>query len=650
MSKRNKHKKSTQRAKHEKQAQTLKAGLPPLFWAILCLALLIKAAYLALAKNTPFFEPLLLDPAYYHQWALKIAKGDLVGEGVFYGLPLYPYFLGLCYKFFGDSFLTIKIIQALLGLVTIFFIYKTGEKIASQRVGLVAAFMAALYGPLFFHEEIFIPEVLSLPLYAAGFYLTCLFVERPTVRKGVGLGILLGLAALTKAGILLFVLLFPVVYLASRRGKGERKIAPLLAVIAVFFLTLAPAALHNIVYGKDSVLLTSHSGFNFYVGNNPKANGTFAPPEGIGNNVDAQREDSRNLAEKELGKSLKPSEVSKYWSDKAWVFIKENPGQFLRLCARKMAIFFDAREVSDVQDYVFARNFNPLLKVPWLNFMILGPLFLLGLTVFFKALRHRFLVLLWVGSYLVGVIAFFVNARYRLPLFGIFFPVAAMGAVGLYERLKTRSWVNISWCVVVLTLGIFITQVRLVDTNWSKDNINVGDVYLKKKDYEGALVYYKKALEIEPDSSKANLSMGLILTKLARYEEAKEYYLRSIEANPNNLEAHNNLGLWYDRDGNLEEARRCFLKALQINPNSAQAHNNLGMVYGKEGEYEKAIEAFEASLKLNPGFARAYTNLGLVYYRQGRPEDARRMWEKALEVDPQFEEAKRALNLLQNKR
>ncbi|MBI3315741.1 MAG: tetratricopeptide repeat protein, partial [Candidatus Omnitrophica bacterium] len=495
---------------------------------------------------------------------------------------------------------------------------------------------------------IFIPEALSVPLYAGGFFALWLFEEKPTLRRGALVGLVLGLATLTKAGLILFTVAFSVFrwIRPAQAGPGPRK--AVLALLAAFFMTLSPVTLHNVVFGKDLVWLTSHAGFNFYVGNNPRSEGVFVAPEGTGNNVDSQIRDSKAVAERELDRALRPSEVSRYWSDKAWVFIRENPQAFLRLCGRKLLIFFDSREISDVDDYQFLKGFIPFLNFPWLDFSVLGPLAFLGLWLSVRRTRQAPLIYFWVGSYLVGLAAFFVNARYRLPLLGVFFPIAALGLMDLFEALRRREAVKIGLCALALGAGIWLGQMKLVGTDWSRDYVNAGDVYLEKNDFEKARGFYDEALRIDPRSAKAHLAMGILFSKQGRQEEAKGYYLKAIEEDPRNAQAFNNLGFWYDKEGDLETARSYFLKALELNPSSSYAHNNLGMIYGKSGDNEKAVKEFEASLKINPRSARAYTNLGLVQYRLGRVEEARASWRKALEVDPGFAEARRALSAIQN--
>jgi len=614
----------------------------PLFlWPILLLALGLRLAYLKFSQTSPFYEPLLLDAHYYHEWALRMANGDF-GNGVFYGLPLYPFFLACIYKLFHGSLLAAKLVQILLGVVTVYFVYRIAEKISDQKIAAIAALIAACYGPLIFHEAVLIPEAFGIPLYAASFFMAIQFVQNPTVKRGLWLGMLFGLSMLTKAGILIFISVF----LANYFWKHPKKAEPGFYCLVAFFLTLAPVTAHNVIGGKDWVLLTSHSGFNFYIGNNEHAEGVFNPPEGTGTNVDAQIEDSKAVAERALGRELKPSEVSKYWSEKAWDFIQKKPAKFFELCIRKLVLFFDSREISDIEDYQFSGLFNPFLKIPWPNFSLLGPLFFLGLALGYKKLRHLPLILVWVGGYLVGMMAFFVNARYRLPLLPVMIPVAAFGAERFCADFIEGRWKQWALSLAVLAAGFGLTRFHLVGTNFSRDYVNAADAWVEKEQIVRALPLYQKAMEIDPENTKAVLGMAVALTKLGRAEEAKDYYLKCLALDPGNSQAHNNLGLWYDQKGEAEEAEQHFLEAIRLKPNSPQAHNNLGMSYGKRGRSAEAIEEFKKAIQLNPLSPRSYTNLGLIYYQQGDKEKAKSLWEKALTINPQFEEARKALELL----
>ena len=60
-------------------------------------ALAVRVLHVWQISAGPFFDLPMGDAADFHAWALELAGGEWLGEGVFYRAPLYPYFLGAVY-------------------------------------------------------------------------------------------------------------------------------------------------------------------------------------------------------------------------------------------------------------------------------------------------------------------------------------------------------------------------------------------------------------------------------------------------------------------------------------------------------------------------------------------------------------------------
>src|SRR5436309_556610 len=76
----------------------------PFLWQgvlIFVVAILVRLIHLWQIRDAPFFSILMGDARVYDQWALEIARGDWIGQTVFYQAPLYPYFLGTLYAIAG---------------------------------------------------------------------------------------------------------------------------------------------------------------------------------------------------------------------------------------------------------------------------------------------------------------------------------------------------------------------------------------------------------------------------------------------------------------------------------------------------------------------------------------------------------------------
>ena len=100
----------------------------------------------------------------------------------------------------------------------------------------------------------------------------------------------------------------------ARAAAGRRAI--LFAVLFAIAFAAPPAAvtIRNRVVGGDWVVVASQGGVNFYIGNNPAAIGTFAPPKLYPNvrldHPAAMREAYERYAEEQVGRELSPAGVS----------------------------------------------------------------------------------------------------------------------------------------------------------------------------------------------------------------------------------------------------------------------------------------------------------------------------------------------------
>ncbi|MCX7045880.1 MAG: glycosyltransferase family 39 protein [Candidatus Sumerlaeota bacterium] len=144
-------------------------------WAVVAAALAARAAHWAFVRA---YDPLYaqtfegFDTRHYIEWAQKIAAGDWLsraatdGQPFFYG-PLYPYFLGIVFRFFGESFDAVHILQALIGILPPYFVWLTGKRLFGPQAALAAGLLAALCAPIIFYEQTLLSEGLILAVNAA---------------------------------------------------------------------------------------------------------------------------------------------------------------------------------------------------------------------------------------------------------------------------------------------------------------------------------------------------------------------------------------------------------------------------------------------------------------------------------------------------
>lgn len=156
----------------------------------------------------------------------------------------------------------------LVGTGTVVLTGLLGRRLASPRVGLVAAAIAAVYPMLWLPDAALMSETTSTFCVVLTLLAATSLAERRTVPAAVGLGAAIGLTTLARGEALglLVVLLLPLVLLVARRDL--RRAAVLLAVgAAAFAVVLAPWAIRNASVFSRPVLVSTN-GDGVWVGAN----------------------------------------------------------------------------------------------------------------------------------------------------------------------------------------------------------------------------------------------------------------------------------------------------------------------------------------------------------------------------------------------
>lgn len=173
-----------------------------------------------------------------------------------------------------------------------------------------------------------------------------------------------------------------------------------------------------------------------------------------------------------------------------------------------------------------------------------------------------------------------------------------------------------------------------------------GDQLSNQGEYEQAIPYYEKVIQLNPGYTSAYNGLGLAYNMLARYEKAIPVFEKAIALDPTFALAYNNLGFAYCFSGKYSESISYFEKAIELDPGLAMAYNNLGVAYIFLAKYEHAITYLDKTLKVDPYYSLAYNNLGLTFYYMGQYPQAISNYETCLKIDPNYSIAHSNLGLV----
>ena len=164
-------------------------------------------------------------------------------------------------------------------------------------------------------------------------------------------------------------------------------------------------------------------------------------------------------------------------------------------------------------------------------------------------------------------------------------------------------------------------------------------------EYDKAAVSLKGSIGVE-DEVVYN-DKGVALSRLGQNGKAVLYYQKALELNPEFGTAWFNIGKAYYRLGDPKSALAAFQRAVELKPDHKSAWNNLGVAYRRQGRYKEACHSYRKAIALDPEYAWPKHNLGVVLEQMGEPGEAREAFMAALKLKPDYLEAKAALRRLE---
>ena len=585
----------------------------------------------------------MLDEAFYNNWALSIAGGEWLGKGLFNGLPLYPYLLGIIFKIFKHDLFIVRLVEIIIGSLGCVLLYLIVKEIFNKRVGVIAAIIAAFYAPFIFYSGILVPTVFTVFFYLASLLIFVKAIQAPSKRRFFLFGVIAGLAIMLRASMLLFLplALAWVVIISADKKKALKNAA--LAIVGVL-LVMTPLLVRNYIVSRDIVFLTSHAGMNLYIGNNEEADGRFKAPSWARSNIAGLQTDAKTIAQKELGRDLKDSEVSKYYASKAASFIKKNPGAFLRLLWQKLTLFINSQEIYDVACYEVYRDKIPILRFPFITFLFVGTLGIAGMLISLKNWKKVMPLYLFVITYTASILLYFVSSRYRVPFAVVMVIFTGFFISWFLDRIKKKNFLkaglSLLLCAAIFPMVNLSTD---IDDITATGYTNLGSLYLKANEYDNAIIAFKKAMRINPSNPKPYNDAGYACMMNQDYKRAKSYIFDALSRDPDYAFAYINLGLLNAREGNLNAAEKEYKIAIELNPNIPQAHNNLAGLYEISKRRPLAIIEYKKAIELDPENAKTHYNLGIIYGRSEKLDLAKKELMESFRLDPDSAPTRKAL-------
>jgi len=297
-----------------------------------------------------------------------------------------------------------------------------------------------------------------------------------------------------------------------------------------------------------------NGGINFWIGNNDD----FPETAGIRPGIRWGRLVER--ARCEGGASTRGAE-SRWFLRQGLAYLAAHPLRWIGDELVKLRATIGAREIGRNREIYDVRRESIVLSLLlWpigFPFVVLFPATVAAASAMLRKRRLDPLLMVVILGVLAASVVFFPTARYRVPAIA---PMIALAALGL-PHVRWRELL-----IGLAALVLCLAPHALPRIPSSETLYEIGLDREQAGHPREALVFYERALALEPDSADIELVNGLALVRTGREDEAWDHLERAVSLDPDAAVGWQALAMIRWRDRRVDQARHLFERAIAADP------------------------------------------------------------------------------------
>ncbi|MBN2520014.1 MAG: tetratricopeptide repeat protein [Bacteroidales bacterium] len=159
-------------------------------------------------------------------------------------------------------------------------------------------------------------------------------------------------------------------------------------------------------------------------------------------------------------------------------------------------------------------------------------------------------------------------------------------------------------------------SVLLKDDIDSSTMYNIGIAALNAKDYNKALDYFNRVLEIDYGGANVYVLMKNAYIEMEDSAAALKTLQTGFESFPEDQAILVELINYYLMSGGSQEALEYLKLAKEQDPTNPTFYHAEGVLYDKMGEFDKSVESYKKAIEIKPDFFDSHYNLGVLYFNK----------------------------------
>jgi 4-amino-4-deoxy-L-arabinose transferase-like glycosyltransferase len=484
------------------------------------------------------------DPEEYYRAALHLMQGGYHDTGKWLRPPLYPAFLALSFGLAGIDLRWALLAQALLtGIGVLAFVWLGQRLFASRAVGLLSGLIAALFVPLASFGSVLFAEALFVILIILALALLDLVLEGGSWRWALLAGVILSMAALTRAVALMFIPLAGLLILTlarpprPRASLGARLAVPLALGLGATLL-IGPWALRNYLVHERLILIDTNGGISMWYGT-------------------VRSEEDRLAGEAAIFGLPNLADRQALAVEMTVARIREDPAFFLTRTRFKVASLFllqsrsfavgDVVTISPSDEQIAlsaGENPRPLSLLADAQYVLIMLGGIAGLA-FAPSWRRASPLMAWFAFGVLLSAITVAHHRLRLPLVGVFIPFCAYAlwrmpmAFGALRRgLRRSHWLRLGLMLLGWLLFFsLIFSMRYLTWARAEQIAVVGRQAIADGDFARAETALLAARDADPANSLRAIALGDLAMLRGDPAAALPWFVAGRELEPRSLYA-----------------------------------------------------------------------------------------------------------------
>ena len=168
---------------------------------------------------------------------------------------------------------------------------------------------------------------------------------------------------------------------------------------------------------------------------------------------------------------------------------------------------------------------------------------------------------------------------------------------------------------------------------------NLANVLRQRGDLDGAILEYRRSLELDPNYQFGRYNLGATLVQKGDPNSAIPLLKQALQADPNNPKAYYSLATALEQTGHPEEATASYSRAVRLQPDFLEAHTNLANLLLAQSHNEDAMSHYRKAVELAPSSPMTHYNLAVGLAKTGHEAEAIAELQTVLRIDPSYPDA-----------